>query len=356
MKCTPTEKKGLRDVADSAGVSLATAYRVASGRARVSLEIQRRVRDAAQKVGVELDRKNKPNVLAFLLSNREMLHPFHSRILVGAEAACTARGWDMFFQLFRYQANVPWKELHLPHILQRRDMVRAVILAGTNSPNLLDRLQHREIPFAVLGNNVLSDGKQRQLDAVFSDDIQGAYEMTRYLQSLKHRNIWFVGNIAEPWSERCFHGYERAMKEMGLPSRANTMELDNEKEVGYLGTKSLLGRDEIVTAIVGATDETAQGIYKALKEQGLQIPEDISVAGCNDTFGSLLNPALTTIREFPEQLGRRMVELVLNRIDQPDRAPQQVTIPIELVKRESCDKCQVNSTQERKQSMASAIT
>lgn len=343
-------------MADLAGVSIATAYRVASGRTRVSREIQKRVREAAQKAGVELNRKNKPNVLAFLLSNREMLHPFHSRILVGAEAACTARGWDMVFQLCRYQANVPWKELHLPRILQRRDMVRAVILAGTNSPNLLDLLQHREIPFAVLGNNVLGDGKQRQFDAVFSDDIQGAYEMTRYLQGLQHRNIWFIGNTAEPWSERCFRGYERAMKEMGLPSHANTMESDDETEVGYLGTKSLLGREEIVTAIVGATDDTAQGIYKALKEQGLQIPGDISVAGCNDTFGSLLNPTLTTIREFPEQLGRRMVELALNRIDQPDFAPQQVTIPIELVKRESCDKCQVNSTQERTHSVAPAIT
>ncbi|MGH9448240.1 MAG: LacI family DNA-binding transcriptional regulator, partial [Terriglobia bacterium] len=186
--------------------------------------------------------------------------------------------------------------------------------------------------------------------------IQGAYEMTRYLQRLQHRNIWFVGNTAEPWSHRCFHGYERAMKEMGLPSRVSSLESSDSKEAGYLGTKSLLGRGEIVTAIVGATDETAQGIYKALREQGLQIPGDISVAGCNDTFGSLLSPTLTTIREFPEQLGRRMVELVLNRSDQPDLGPQQVTVPTELVKRESCDKCQLNSTQERAHSMASAIT
>lgn len=356
MKRTPTQKKSLREVADAAEVSIATVYRVARGSAYVSRDIQKRVREAAEKIGIELNRKNKPNVLAFLLGNREMLHPFHSHILVGAEAACTAHGWDMLFQLFRYQANVPWKELHLPRVLQRRDMVRAVVLAGTNFPNLLDLLQHREIPFAVLGNNVRSAAMERQADAVYSDDIQGAYEMTRYLQGLQHRDIWFVGNLAEPWAERCFHGYERAMKEMSLASHVSSLESDNTPEVGYLATKSLLGRGETVTAIVGATDDTAQGIYKALREQGLEIPGDVSVGGCNDTFGSLLNPPLTTIREFPEHLGRRMVELVLNRVDHPDLAPQQVTIPIELVKRESCGKYQAISTQERTQSMASAIT
>lgn len=357
MKGTrPAQEKGLREVAVAAGVSVATVYRVASGSVRVSQEIQERVRDAAQKAGIELSRRNKPNVLAFLLSNRDMLHPFHSRILVGAEAACTARGWDMIFQLFRYQANVPWKQLHLPRILLRRDMVRAVVLAGTNSSNLLDLLEHREIPFAVLGNNVLSDGKDRQFDAVFSDDVQGAYEMTRYLQSLQHRNIWFVGNTALPWSARCFHGYEQAMKRADLPVHAITLESDNATEIGYLAAKSLFSRGEMVTAIVGASDETAQGVYKALKEQGVQIPENVSVAGCNDTFGSLLNPPLTTIREFPEQLGRRMVELVLNRLDDPGLTPQQVTIPVELVKRQSCGECPLSSAQERMQGMAVAVT
>ncbi|MGH9401738.1 MAG: LacI family DNA-binding transcriptional regulator [Terriglobia bacterium] len=343
-------------MAKLAGVSIPTVYRVASGNAGVSREIQKRVRDAAEKIGIGLDRKKKPNVLAFLLSNREMLHPFHSHILMGAEAACTARGWDMVFQLFRYDTGVPWKNLHLPRILQRRVMARAAVLAGTNSLNLLELLKHREIPFAVLGNNVLGDGSHLPFDAVYSDDMRGAYEMTRYLQELHHQDIWFVGNNAEPWCVRCLAGYERAMKEMDLPARASTLESDNATEVGYLATKSLLARDEPVTAILGSTDETAEGIYKALKERGLAIPGDVSVAGCNDTFGARLAPPLTTIREFPEQLGRRMVELLLNRIEQPGLAPQQVTIPTELVKRESCGICAASGVTQNRQNIASTLS
>jgi DNA-binding LacI/PurR family transcriptional regulator len=58
--------------------------------------------------------------------------------------------------------------------------------------------------------------------------------------------------------------------------------------------------------------------------------------GCDDTVGSWLYPTLTTIREFPEQLGKQMVELLLNRIANPSRDPEQVTMPTELIKRDSC--------------------
>lgn len=349
-------KKRFNDVAKLAEVSIATIYRVASGNAYVSPEIQERVRAAAEQLGVILDRKNKPNVLAFLLGNRDRLHAVHSHVLAGAEAACRARGWDLLFQVFRYDAAVPWKDLHLPRILQRRDMVRAVVLAGTNSLNLLDLLQHRQIPFVVLGHNVWTEEKPLPCDAVFADDIRGACEMTNYLQNLHHRDIWVVGNTTEPWSRRFIQGYGQAMKEAGLPVRESAVESDDATEAAYLGTKSLLARGEPVTAILGTTDQAAEGIYKALKERGLSIPEDISVGGCNDTSGSLLSPPLTTIRPFHEQLGRRMVELLLNRIDHPDLPPQQVVIPTELVKRESCRAARPFAADESVQDLASVAT
>ena len=73
-----------------------------------------------------------------------------------------------------------------------------------------------------------------------------------------------------------------------------------------------------------------------MRDSGLNIPDDVSVVGCDDTVGSWLYPALTTIREFPEQLGKQMVELLLSRIANPDQEPQRVTVPTELIKRDSC--------------------
>lgn len=337
-KTTPKkEKVGLREIASAAGVSVATASRVLSGNNRVAPEIQKTVWEEAKKLGIDPAQRNKTKSLAFLLCNRAMLHAFHSRILSGAEAHCAAHGWEMVFLSFKYSPLVPWTELHVPKVLQRHDVIRAVILAGTNSTNLLELLVNKGIPFVVLGNNVIGDQQVLdRSDVVFADDIQGGHDATMYLIGLGHRHIWFVGNTRLPWFARCFEGYRCAMNEAGLVARESSTDSEDETESGYLGTKSLLVQDGSVTAILAGNDPTAHGVYKALRDKGLRIPEDISVAGCDDTVGAWLYPALSTTREFPEQLGKQLVELILNRIAMPDQGPQRVTVPTELIKRDSC--------------------
>src|ERR1700761_8907857 len=175
MKKAPTKKDkvGLREIAAAANVSVATASRVLSGNTRVDRDIQKVVLEQAKKLGIDPAQRNKTKTLAFVLSNRAMLHAFHSRILSGAEAHCTANGWDMVFLSFNYSPHVPWTELHLPRVLQRHDVIRAVILAGTNSSNLIQLLTHRGIGFTVLGNNVIGEPQDLQrCDAVYSDDVQ----------------------------------------------------------------------------------------------------------------------------------------------------------------------------------------
>jgi DNA-binding LacI/PurR family transcriptional regulator len=329
-------KLGLREIASAAQVSIATVSRVLNGSNRVDPAIRKSVLAAAADLDIDFSQRNKTKALAFLLSNRAMQHVFHSSILLGAEAYCAARNWELIFQSSTYPSHIPGKELHLPNVVQRHDIVRGVILAGTNSPNLLELLTDKGVPFVVLGNNVMGEAEQPNYDVVFSDDIQGGQDMTRYLISLGHRHIWFVGNIRLPWFARCFEGYQRAMEEAGLTPHHSTVDSEDETDIGYLGTKSLLAKGEPVSAIFAGNDPTAHGVYKGLRDSGLDIPGDISVVGCDDTVGSWLYPALTTIREFPEQLGRQMVELLLNRITNPGQGPQRVTLPTELIKRDSC--------------------
>lgn len=331
----PQSKIGLREIAEIAQVSVATVSRVLNGNNRVDPAIQTQVLQAAAKLDVDVSQRNKAKALAFLLSNRLMLHPFHSRVLSGAEAYCASHGWDMVFLSFHYPLNLPWSELHLPKVVQRRDVIRAVIVAGTNSTNLTDLLDHKGIPYVTLGNN-LFDGSRAKGDLIFADDTRGAADMTRYLLSLGHKHIWFVGNTRLPWFARCFAGYSRVMEEAGLAVKHSSIDSEDDSEVGYLGTKSLLSRGEAVTAIFAGNDSTAHGVYKALRDSGLRVPDDISVAGCDDTVGEWLFPSLTTIREFPEHLGRQMVELILRRISNPSMEPQVMTLPTELIKRDSC--------------------
>jgi DNA-binding LacI/PurR family transcriptional regulator len=326
---------GLREIAASAGVSLATVSRVFNGNKRVDTAIRDRVLNAAGNLNVDVSQRNKSKAIAFLLCNRTMVHAFHSRVLIGAEEYCASQGWDIIFLAYNYARNVPWQQLHLPNVVQRHDVVRGAILAGTNSMNLIELLEHRNITFSLLGNNLLDRPQHFRHDEVVSDDVQGSFDMTRFLIQQGHRAIWFLGNRELPWFSRCFSGYHRAMDEAGLETRESGISSDNDAEIGYLGTKALLSSGKTVTAIFAGNDPTAHGVYKALRDSGLRIPDDISVVGCNDTVGPWVYPGLTTIREFPEQLGRQLVETLLRRISTPETPPQHVSIPTELIKRDS---------------------
>jgi DNA-binding LacI/PurR family transcriptional regulator len=284
MKKTLRSKVRIQDVARAAGLSNATVSRVLNGSERVKPNLHERVIKAAVKLGFDLDRRNDSRIVAFLLSNRNVLHPFHSAVLVGAEAHCAANDFGVLFLPLQYSPKFPWRELHIPRLLQNRRVVRGVIAAGTNFQNLLDALTDRRLPIVCLGNNIVGPWHSDKYSAVFFDDIGGAQEATSYLQSLGHRDIWYVGNCQRTWFARRSEGYRRAMEEAGLPPLIRDLNIDNAEDLGYLSTKSILSEDRPITAILAGDDTTARGAYRALADHGLRIPTDVSVVGVNDTI------------------------------------------------------------------------
>jgi DNA-binding LacI/PurR family transcriptional regulator len=330
------KKASLQEVAKLAKVSAATVSRVARGNVKVDAGIRLRVSKAAAELGIDLEKRRNENstIIAFVLSNRDLLHTFQARILSGAETFCSSQNKELLFLSLRYSPSVPPREFHLPRILTQRALVRAVILGGTNSSNMLTALRAREIPFAVLGNNVLGQWNQGEYDAVYSDDIQGAFDLTVYLIDEGHSDIWFIGDSDLPWYARCAKGYRESMVRAGLQPRFSEIH-SCDRELGYLAMRSILSRQEPVTAVIAGSDQIARGVYEALKQAGLRVPEDISVAGFNDSEASLMHPPLTSVQEYPEELGKHLAEFVLRRIQDPDREPQELTIPTRVVVRES---------------------
>jgi DNA-binding LacI/PurR family transcriptional regulator len=106
--------------------------------------------------------------------------------------------------------------------------------------------------------------------------------------------------------------------------------------VGYLATLALLDRGERVTAIFAGSDPTAVGVYEALRESDKRVPDHISVAGFDDIEARVLQPPLTTAHIYLQEIGKKLAELVLNRIESPGLPRQQVSIHTEIVRRESC--------------------
>lgn len=331
----PQKKVRLQDIARLAGVSLTTAWRVVNRTGRVNPESAESVWKAAERLQVDLRRRSGTNLIAFLLGNRDLLHPFHSRILAGVESYCTKRGYHVVFLSLHYSLQTGWKELSVPNILRRRDFVDGFILAGVHAQNLMDLLARSDLPFAVQGNSLVGPWREDECDSVFFDDIDGEYRMTTHLLSQGHRDICFVGNRRFPWFERCYEGYSRAMTEAGLTPRSAGLDLEDPLEAGYVAAKAILSQGEAVSAIVAGSDATAQGVYGALRDCGVRVPQDISVVGFDDIEAGVLHPRLTTVHVFLEQVGKQLAEFVLRRIEQPRLAPQKSIIPTKLVKRES---------------------
>lgn len=331
-----SKKPTLHRVSQLAKVSAATVSRVAAGNPSVDPVIRDRVFRAAEKLGIDFEdrRKDKSRIIGFILANRDHLQSFQSRLLLGAERYCAQHDWQLLFMSFHYAPSTAPEALHVPQLKRDHSSVRAVILTGMNHPNIIEMLGQRNIPCSVLGNNVAGDWRPELCDVVYSDDIRGAYDATRHLIAHGHERISFIGNLNLPWYSRCAQGYGQAMAECALATHVIDLRSDG-TELGYLGAKMLRNGRPRPTAVLAGSDEVASGIYSALREDGLAIPGDVSVASINDTDASQLHPALTSVKEFPEELGRQLAEFALNRLRHPSRPAQQVTIPTRLQIRQS---------------------
>ncbi len=322
------------EVARLAKVSLSTVSRVAQGNSKLARSVQASVLAAAQDLGVNLTSGAKGRTIAFILGNRDTVNEFQSKVLLGAEGYCTRKDWALHFISFRSALNAPLSRLSLPEVLTSSNRPNGVILSGTHSANILAALTEKKIPFSLVGNNIVGDWQPDQYDCVFTDDVRGSAEITRYLIAQGHRNIWYIGNQRLPWFARCARGFRQAMKDADLEPRFSEIGSED-RELGYLAVKALLASGERPTALFVGTDQAASGVYQALQECGIRIPDDISVAGFNDTIGEVLHPGLTTVREFPKELGVHLAEFAIRRIQEPNLAPQQLIMPTELIRRES---------------------
>ncbi len=331
------EKITLTDVAREAGVSAATVSRLMRGGARVNADTRERIQAAAQRLNFDLESRKTSRIIAFLLSNRGLLHPFHSSVLMGAESYCAEHDYGLLFLPLQYSLTLASDRLSLPEILFRKTVVAGAIVAGTNSRAMLDLLSRHELPWIVLGNNVVGEWPHMQPQSIFFDDIRGSYDLTQYLISLGHRQIGFTGNLSLPWYLRRYQGYQQAMDAAGLAPMVSDLRTLDGEEMGYLGGRLLLQRETRPTAIFASDDPAGRGVYRAARDHGLRVPEDLTVAGFNDTpDAAALHPPLTTVRVFTEELGRQAGELLFKQIAQPSVPTESVVLPTQLIRRESC--------------------
>jgi LacI family transcriptional regulator len=210
-----------------------------------------------------------------------------------------------------------------------------MILVAPISPR--SRLEHvaNTAPTVVIGRH----GHSATYDTVTDDDHTGAALVVNHLADLGHHRIAHIEHhetnptrLAEMPNAIRAEGYRQAMHARGL--EADIVSTTYTQEGGYLGTRQLLARPEHPTAIFAGADIVAMGVLEALAEAGLSVPDDISVAGYDNTGFAALGPiSLTSVDQAGHQIGVNAARLLLERIGDRDKPSAQIKLSPTLVTR-----------------------
>jgi LacI family transcriptional regulator len=199
----------------------------------------------------------------------------------------------------------------------------------------LQELQARGFPYVLLDQHDPSN----QSDVVDATNWQGAYAATEYLINLGHRRIGLIAGTPQIASaQERLEGYKAALADHRIDFDPELVaQGDFWQPVGCQAAITLLSLKQPPTAIFASNDLSAFGAMDAARDRGLRIPEDISIVGFDDIpQASLTHPKLTTVRQPLDEMGRTAVRMLLARIEDPSQPPRRVTLPTQLIVRDSC--------------------
>jgi DNA-binding LacI/PurR family transcriptional regulator len=338
------QKTTIKDVAREAGVSVATVSRVLSRTGYYDEDTARKVRAAVQVLGYRRNvhwqrlSQNASRTICFLLGNRPSLNSMQTRILVACERVCQESGYELVFSHLEYGTGLKPAAVPLPRMLAEEGLADGAILIGRHSANLLQVLGAASFPWVLLGNNYEGVAGALRHNTVSYDDEAGCFEAASYLARLGHRHIAFCGNLAVPWFARRHSGFARAARQHGFQALVAGEDWNVRGiEYGRLAAAEMLRRADPPTAILASNDEIAAGVWKELAQRGLRIPREMSLCGFGDREEfQILEPSLTTIAVFPENLGDGLARMLLGRLEHPESPAESRMHPCQLVERASC--------------------
>jgi len=195
--------------------------------------------------------------------------------------------------------------------------VDGIILAtvGSTEKYIKKLLYDFKIPIVVIDNKINVQG----LYFVLHNNIDGAYDLTKHLIEHGHRKIACItGPLNETSGSERLEGYKKAISEQGIKINERYIRISNwEEDGGFNATIDLIkNNNEKPTAIFTANSVMAIGVYKAIKNLGLVIPEDMAVVSFDDfDFVEILDPPLTTLGQVENEIGLKAVEILLGEIN-----------------------------------------
>ncbi|WP_345218126.1 LacI family DNA-binding transcriptional regulator [Georgenia halophila] len=326
----------IRDVAEAAGVSVATVSRIASGS---DYPVGARTRERVEAVISALD--YRPNQSATDLSRRDthlvgvlapdMANQYYAEVTRGIEDAAQTAGYQVLFSSTDRRKGRA--ESALEALLRRR--VAALVILGGGDEVSLTRKQ-----VTAYGTEVVLVGRPSdEFPTIQTDGESAGQEMASHFVGLGHERIAFIAGSRGSTATRLrLAGVRKTLRGAGLANPA-TARGGYTEEGGYRAARELLEQaapGERPTAIIAANDRMAIGAMAAANDLGLRVPDDVALAGFDDTpISAYVRPALTTFSLHSAQLGAEAMQQILDR-EEGDTAIRHRTVEGEIVVRASC--------------------
>ncbi|MBB4403743.1 MULTISPECIES: LacI family DNA-binding transcriptional regulator [Rhizobium/Agrobacterium group] len=327
----------IREDAALAGVSIATVSRALQQPDKVRPETRKKVFDAVRQANFVPNaqaasfRRQSNNTVILLV--RDIGNPFYLEIYKGVEEAAGEAGFKVLMGDARNDEN---------RVATHIDMVRQkhadglILMTGQFPSELLD--QGDALPPIVIASETVPG---LALPTVKVDNRAASKNAMRHLIEAGHQRIvHLAGPVPESLAQERFDGYRAALAEAGIAYAEELVVTgDYSIEAGRQAIGSLLEGGIAFTAIFASSDQMAIGAISELRARGVSVPADVSVIGFDDIiFANAFEPPLTTVRQPRQEMGRRAMALMVDRLN-GKRTAETIVLDTELVVRGSVAPC-----------------
>lgn len=293
----------IQDVAQRAGVSIATVSRVLNGTTHVNEEVSARVRVAVKELqyqpsrAAQALRAKRSKIIGLLIS--DIQNPFFTALIRGVEDVAQRNGYSLI--LCNSDENIH-KEQQYIEVLCAERVAGAIIVPASEKPSKLQLFREHSIPIVAVDRRV----KDLTTDAVLTDNVHGAYEAVTHLITNGYRRIGVItGPISTTTGYERLEGYRKALKQAGIVYDPSLERVDDFKDKGgRLCAHALLDLEQPIDALFVANNLMTLGALEAIHERNLRIPDDIALVGFDEMpWAALSTISLTTVTQPVYELG-----------------------------------------------------
>jgi LacI family transcriptional regulator len=326
----------INDVAQAAGVSVATVSRVISGKGGAGDDTMKRIEKIIEEMGY------RPNLVARSLAKRQtgnvgIISPRKGNVVFGNPFFATIlEGVSDVFDKAGYSLVLSFTASQQKRLLETRSVDGLLLFAVRIGDPVLEWVQRSQLPTVVVGS-YLSDSPY---PCVRPDDEGGIYEAVRYMAQNGHSRISLVtGPLTSVKSTRCRDGYLKGMQDEGLDVEPGWVieaeEYDIMASFGALDAR-ICGGMFSSTALVCASDYLALGALKAARVNEINVPEDLSLIGFgNVPMTEFLHPGLTTMNVDLAGMGSQAARMLSALMQGKRIRKTERVFPVTLVERQS---------------------